>query len=83
MAKITPNKLHKVIQAEIGVLSSKYSVSQKIDRTTYDVCNMMKGILGVTSTKYITQIAEALEAADIEFDNSNIDRGFLTLKRIQ
>ncbi len=35
--KLTTQRLHRVIRSKLGVLSSKHSRSQRIDRTTYDV----------------------------------------------
>lgn len=75
--KLTTQRLHSVIQAGTGVLSSKYSPSQRIDRTTYDVNTMLKGVYGVMSSKNIKQIAEVLRAAGIQFDDGEIAKGFV------
>lgn len=83
MAKITPQKIHAIIRKKTGQLSSKYSPSQRIDRTTYDVHNRMKYMLGIMSSKYINEICEALDEAGIAYDDSGKGKGFVTLMRIQ
>jgi hypothetical protein len=65
--KLTTQKLHKVIQAAIGVKSSLHSPSQRISRSTYDLCSMFKGFYTVISANYMSEIKEALTAAEIAF----------------
>jgi hypothetical protein len=63
--RLTPQKLHKVIQAKIGVLSSKWAPSQRIDRNTYDVCVSFRDFIGVMarSEEMILAILEACKEA--------------------
>lgn len=77
--KLTTQRLHSVIQASTGVLSSQYSPTQRIDRITYDIHTRIKGVYGVLSAKHIEQIAEALRAAGIQFDDSEISKGFVKI----
>lgn len=81
--RLTTQKLHSIIRIETGHLCSKYSLSQKIDRTTYSVYTKLKHVLGVTSSKHITEICKALDKHNIKYDNSEIDRGFISVFRIQ
>ena len=81
--KITPQKLHTVIRNKIGQLSSKYSPSQKIDRTTYDLYNGFKNHLGIMSGKYINEICEALTEAGIKYNDSKIDKGYILVDKWQ
>jgi len=82
-SKITTQKLHKVIQAKLALLSSKYSVSQQVDRTTYNLYTKMKGVYGVFSTKYLKEICEALDGAGIKYDNEKFERGFVVVSKNQ
>ena len=75
---IATQKLHKIIQNGIGALSSKYSISQSIDRTTYDV-RKYNGFIGVMSGKYINEIAEILKNEGLNIDASSVDRGFIKI----
>ena len=77
MTRLTTQKLHSIIQKRINKLSTKYSVSEKINRTTYDVCTRLRGTYGVMSSSYLPEIIEALKSAGIEFDDSCKDRGFI------
>lgn len=81
--KLTTQKLHKVIQEKINVLSSFYSVSQKINRQTYDVYTGFKGVYGIVSADYLNEICEALNEAGIKYDDSQIERGFIKVKKFQ
>lgn len=81
--KLTTQRLHKVIQEKINVLSSFYSVSQRINRTTYSVNTSLKGVYGVFSTSYLNEICEALDEAGIQYDNSQIERGFIKVRKFQ
>jgi hypothetical protein len=73
----TVNKIHKIIRDHVGVLSSKYSPSQKINRQTYDV-KEFKGIFCVMSSSVmIIQIALALKISGFKLDESTINRGFV------
>ena len=56
--KVTTQKIHKVLQAETGNLSSKYAPSQKIDRRGYDVSTAFKGIYLISPDYSRNQTAE-------------------------
>lgn len=75
---ITTQKLHKLIQNGIGVLSSKYSISQRIDRATYDV-RKYNGFIGIMSAKHINEIVEILKNDGLNIDATNVDRGFIKI----
>ncbi len=81
--KITTQKIHKIIQNKINVKSSKYSPSQKIDRTSYDLFTKIKGMYGIMSHKYIREIADALIESGLCIDCTDIDRGFIKMKSFQ
>lgn len=85
MAKLTAQKLHKIIQEKIQVKSSKYSVSQKINRRTYDVVTLFKKFYGVavSSNVDIQDIIDALTEAGIKFDDSEKERGFVKVWKFQ
>ena len=81
--KLTTQKLHKAIQSKIQVKSSLYRPSQKIDRTTYDVTTQFKGFYGVMSGQFINEICQALDDANIQYDGSAKDRGFVKVPKFQ
>lgn len=81
--KLTTQKLHKVIQEKINTLSSFYSVSQKINRQTYSIYTGFKGVYGIVSADYLNEICEALDDAGIKYDNSEIERGFIKIRKFQ
>lgn len=73
----TVNKIHKIIRDHVGVLSSKYAPSQKINRQTYDV-KEFKGVFCVMSgNAMIQEIATALKNSGLNLDESTIDRSFV------
>lgn len=81
--RITAQKIHKTIQNRIGVLSSKYSPSQRIDRRTYDLCCGVHGKFGVMSVKYINEICKALDEAGIQYDDKMKDRKLIVISQFQ
>ena len=81
--KITTQKLHKIIRDRIGKKCSKFSLSQKIDRTSYGVCTYMRGVYGIFSGQHIAEIAGALTENAIAFDESKIDRGIIVVEIMQ
>ena len=78
--KLTTQKLHSIIRGGINKKCSKYSVSQKINRTSYSLYTRMRGIYGIMSGQFINEIAEALTRAGIVFDDLGIDRGWIKVK---
>ena len=83
-AKLTTAKLHKIIQKEIGVLSSKYSPSQRINRTTYDVNpRLIKGFYVVFSTTHLESIIDSVKESGIRFDDTQKQKGFIKIPVIQ
>ena len=58
-------------------------VSQKINRTTYDVYSKMRGFYGVMSGSKIEEIITALTNSGIKFDDSDKSRGFIKVPVIQ
>ena len=81
--KLTTQKLHKVIQSKLGVKSSKYSPSQRINRTTYDVSTLFKGFYGVMSSSHIDEICEALDESGIRYNAEGKARGFVEVYKFQ
>lgn len=81
--RLTTQKLHSIIRSGTGCLCSKYSPSQKIDRTTYSVYTGLKHVFGITSSSHITDICKAFDTHDIKYDSSEIDRGFIKVYKIQ
>ena len=79
---LTIQKLHKIIRDNVGILSSKYAPSQKIDRTTYDV-KEFKGFFGVMSSNHINEIVAALEANGLHVDASTSERQFIKIPKNQ
>lgn len=82
--KITTQKLHKVIQEEVNTLSSLYSPSQKINRNTYDIYigGNFYGIM-TRDCSLMPGICKSLDAAGIKYDDSEINKGFIKLKKFQ
>ena len=83
MAKLTTTKLHSIIRKATGNKCSKFSPSQKIDRTTYDINTMFKGFYGIISGQNIIAIRDAVKEAGLVFDESEISRGFIKVKKFQ
>jgi len=81
--KVTTQKIHTIIQSTIGVKSSKYSPSNKIDRTTYSIFTGISGVYGIMSPQFGGKIAEALIENGINVDTSKINKGLLTIKVFQ
>lgn len=82
--KLTTQKLHSIIRNAIGVKSSFYSPSQKIDRVTYDIhtTKLFYGVISGTQ-EYIETIRDAVKDAGLIFDDSEIDRGIIKVKKFQ
>jgi hypothetical protein len=83
MKQLSTQRLHGIIRKAIGQKCSFYSPSQRVDRTTYDVNTMFHGFYGVLSCKYMHEIRDAVKAAGLIFDDSEIERGFIKVKRFQ
>lgn len=74
MAKLTTQRLHKVIQGKINVISSKVSLTQSIDSKTYDVISRLKKAYVVVSVQYIHDICDALRDVGITFEHSQVNK---------
>ncbi len=83
MKNLTTKKIHSIIRNHLQLKCSKYSISQRINRNTYDLHTKIAGVYGVVSGKYINEIATALTNAQIKFDKSTIERGFLKIIKAQ
>jgi len=83
--KLTTQKLHKIIQDKIGVKSSEYSISRKINRSTYDITTAFKNFYGVmvSGNVDLQLIITALVDAQIKFDDSEKERGFIKVYKFQ
>jgi hypothetical protein len=82
VTKVTSQKLHSDVRGFIGQASSKYSPSQKIDRSTYDLRDY-GAFYGMMTAKNeaAKEIAAHLESLGYSVDASGADRGFLKVAK--